>query len=340
MRAFIWGSFSLLLLSCQFFDAGSTTDNQNPHLSQEEALLRSQNISQLQYALSIDISQEDAFWGKTRLDFNLKNPADLRLDFVGGQIESLSVNGEKLSEHGYNNTFLLLPEGLLKKGRNTVRIQYSHPYSLGGRGLYRFKDPSDGKAYLYSNLSSFGANKMFPCFDQPDLKAPIQLEVLAPIGWQVVSAEVEASQGQRGNLMRWVFPQSKPLFVDHFSLHAGDFHVWEGEWKDGESVKPLRLFARKKVAEFVDWENWLSWTKKGLEYYQEEFSLAYPFSKFDQVIVPDMNESSAENTAALLINENEFIFRQEKTPSQKRLFQETLLKGLGGMWFGHFVTMT
>jgi aminopeptidase N len=36
-------------------------------------------------------------------------------------------------------------------------------------------------------LEPYSAHKWFPCFDQPDLKAPYELLVLASKGWTVVS---------------------------------------------------------------------------------------------------------------------------------------------------------
>jgi len=45
------------------------------------------------------------------------------------------------------------------------------------------------------------AQRMFACFDQPDLKARISLAVTAPAGWQVagngVGAEVSRPRGRR-----------------------------------------------------------------------------------------------------------------------------------------------
>ena len=45
-------------------------------------------------------------------------------------------------------------------------------YSNTGEGLHRFVDPADGQTYLYAHMFLDGARRIFPCFDQPDLKAP------------------------------------------------------------------------------------------------------------------------------------------------------------------------
>ena len=71
----------------------------------------------------------------------------------------------------YNQWFITLPASALRKGRNTVIVAYTREHSTNGEGLHRFKDPTDGKVYLYSHFEPAAAHQMFAGFDQPDLKA-------------------------------------------------------------------------------------------------------------------------------------------------------------------------
>ena len=48
-------------------------------------------------------------------------------------------------------------------------------------------DPADNEVYLYSQGETAYIRKMYPCFDQPDLKATFQLTVTAPAHWEVIS---------------------------------------------------------------------------------------------------------------------------------------------------------
>ena len=68
-------------------------------------------------------------------------------------------------------------------------IRFQNKYSHDGLGLHYYKDPEDNEIYLYSQFEPFSANRMFPCFDQPDLKATLDLIVKAPETWVVVSNE-------------------------------------------------------------------------------------------------------------------------------------------------------
>ncbi len=48
-------------------------------------------------------------------------------------------------------------------------------------------DASDGADYLYTLLVPADANQLFPCFDQPDLKAKVRLTLESPIAWTVIA---------------------------------------------------------------------------------------------------------------------------------------------------------
>ncbi len=38
-------------------------------------------------------------------------------------------------------------------------------YSRSGEGLHRFTDPADKGVYLYSDLETFDAHRIYACFD-------------------------------------------------------------------------------------------------------------------------------------------------------------------------------
>ena len=55
--------------------------------------------------------------------------------------------------------------------------------------MHYFKDAEDGEEYLYSHFECNKASLVFPCFDQPDIKAPYELMVFAKKAWIVISTE-------------------------------------------------------------------------------------------------------------------------------------------------------
>lgn len=64
---------------------------------------------------------------------------------------------------------------------------YRNLYNLDMSGMITFKDGND--QFLYTDFEPYSANRVFPCFDQPSLKATMKLTVIAPSEWKVLSNE-------------------------------------------------------------------------------------------------------------------------------------------------------
>ena len=150
---------------------------------------------------------------------------------------------------------------------------------------------------------------MFPCFDQPDLKAIFDLTVRAPKEWIVVSTGAGRSAPVGDEVREWGFTTTPRMSTYIFSLHAGEYRVWEDQV---ESRTPLRLFAREALAANVDVDEWFETSRTGLAFYEEYFGIAYPFEKYDQLIVPDLAIGAMENAAAVTFAEG-FVQRQLST---------------------------
>ena len=73
-------------------------------------------------------------------------------------------------------------------------------YSNDGEGLHRHVDPADGLVYLYAMSFLDAAPRWFACFDQPDLKAPVSLEVACPEGWTVAGSPAQCVTQLQGYL--------------------------------------------------------------------------------------------------------------------------------------------
>ena len=306
-------------------------------LSRRDAQRRAALVKNPDYelALALDGGKKD-FVGHEVVRFALEAPADdLTVDFADGKLESLTVNGERVAKPDDNGMFFSLPKNLLRAGANIVETSFSHPYSVDGAGLYRFKDPEDGRVYLYTNFEPYDAHKLFPCFDQPDLKASYALTVDAPGDWQVVSTAIEEKVAASGARKTWTFGRTPRLSTYVFSMHAGPYHVWTST----AGTIPLRLFARESLAKYVPAGEWLELTRQGLDFYGGYFDLPYPFKKYDQLIVPDFYEDGAmENAAAVTFGEN-YVFRSTPTLENRERAASTILHEMAHMWFGDLVTM-
>jgi len=361
-----WGTiaFSLLILLPQkafsVDEVPSTSPLRPAVLSRDMAVIRSKQIAQVSYQLWFRLEEkEKQFQGKTVVRFTLKPKANskevlkesgkmLALDLEGAKLESVSVNDKAIQEFSrefYDGHHLYFKMDGLQPTTNQIEIAYQHPYSTDGIGLHRFEEsqnPEDLSVYLYTHFEPYGAHRVFPCFDQPDLKATYELKVDAPMNWQVISntlpKEVKEREltSQTEHRKEWIFPPSPSFSTYLFALHAGPF----ASWSDDADGTPLRLFVRKSLSKnpHLDHKQWFKITKQGLNFFETQFGFAYPFGKYDQILVPDFNAGAMENVGAVTFSER-FIHRTPVTQDQKRQLAETILHELAHQWFGDLVTM-
>ena len=306
-----------------------------PMLTMEHARARAARVSAVAYDLELELDGEaEEYAGRVDIRFELSDAGDdLTVDFVGGTTGLVRIN-DRVVEPLYNGNFLTLPAGSLGTGTNRVEIGFSHPYSTDGSGLYRFRDPLDGRCYLFTDFEPYDQNRLFPSFDQPDLKATFAARVTVPSTWQVISVVAESDVTDLGDRNRWTFPPSARISTYIYALHAGEYRQWTSRAGD----IPLRLFARESLAEYVHPEHWFVPTRQGFEFFQGWFGIPYPFGKYDQVVVPHFNPGAMENVGAVTFNER-FLRRGTVTRQARRSLASVILHEMAHMWFGNLVTM-
>lgn len=328
---FLWG-IPLFGLHHEHADS-KAAGKKDAVLSETEAALRSKQVSDVTYLLDLKfLAGKDSFTGTNSIEFNYTaSPAKLRIDYFAGNISKILLNGHPI-DYSYNGTFLEVSTDSFKK-HNQLVIDFETKYSSDGTGLHRFVDPADSETYLYSDFEPYFANKMIPCFDQPDLKASFETTVSAPKNWELVSTNREDSKNEKGDLRIWRFPKSERISTYVWSLHLGPYQMWE----DKTYRIPMRIYARKSFGQYIDTQAWFSLTKKGLDFFEAYFSSKYAFTKYDHVVVPQFNSGAMENVGAVTFSELYFP-RGKATEAQKMRLNITILHEMAHMWFGNLVT--
>ena len=90
-----------------------------------------------------------------------------------------------------------------------------------GRGSIARSIPRTAETYLFSECFLYEAQRIFACFDQPDLKAPLTLRVRAPVEWTVLSTSAGALADDGRT---WEFPATPPLATYLMVVVAGPYH--------------------------------------------------------------------------------------------------------------------
>jgi aminopeptidase N len=310
------------------------------NLTRDEALERSRLLKVDSYQVQLDLTAgPDRFGSTTLVRFSCAEPgAEVFCDLAEAVVNELTLNGSELDLARYDPVAGRISlVGLA--GQNELRVVADGSYSHSGQGLHRFTDPADGQVYLHSQFATADAQRVFACFDQPDLKATFEFEATAPAGWQVLSNMAESASEPFDGTRTWHFPATPPVSTYLAAICAGPYYGVADEYLGPEGQRiPLRLFCRASLAEHLDAEAIFDITKRGFGFYQEAFELPYAFGKYDQLFVPEFNLGAMENPGCVTFQE-EYLFRSKVTDADYERRANTILHEMAHMWFGDLVTM-
>src|SRR4051812_45700063 len=151
-------------------------------LTLAEARARAAQLSDVSYEVAIDLTDEAWFGSRVTIRFSSTGPETF-LELHQGQDVWLQVNGDLVAP-AYDGKRIALT-GL--RDRNEVVVEARLPYVTDGDGMHTFTDPADGERYVSAYVGIDITQRVFACFDQVDLKAPITLEVVANPAWTVLA---------------------------------------------------------------------------------------------------------------------------------------------------------
>ena len=303
------------------------------NLTRDEAATRSARITVSSYQVDLDLTGDDVTFGSVSvIRFGCAVPgSSTHLDLTAPGVREITLNDAPVSLDAFDGDRITLT-GLAAD--NVLRVTADCAYSHSGEGLHRFTDPADGRVYLYSDLETFDAHRVYACFDQPDMKASYQLAVTAPADWEVVSNMAAESSVPDGGAVRWHFPPTPVMPTYITAVAAGPYHVVRDE-HDGI---PLGLYCRQSLASYLDPGEIFEVTRQGFDFYHSSFGIKYPFGKYDQLFVPEFKEGAMENAGCVTFVEA-YLFRSRVTDFAREARAETILHEMAHMWFGDLVTM-
>ncbi|MBW7876274.1 MAG: ERAP1-like C-terminal domain-containing protein [Candidatus Cloacimonetes bacterium] len=310
-------------------------------LTKSQAEVRKKQIGNLGYRLRIHIDENrDYFEGLAQIEATVfRKDMDLVLDCADTEIMSIkNAEGQEILYRHQDHQLILESKNFavaMLGDRLDLQITYRSRFSENGLGFFRFCDQADGRYYCYTDLEPFEAHRVFPCFDQPDLKIRFSLEVSAPAKWEVFANEPVLSTMLEGERRVWSFMETPPISTYVFSLVAGEYKVVEF----GEFKVPMRVAGRHSQFHKIPVERMAEVAQLSLDYFEKLLDCEYPFRKHDQIFVPEYTSGAMENCGLVTFSEY-WLSDSEMTHRQKMALDNTIAHEMAHMWFGNLVTMT
>ena len=306
----------------------------SPGISHELAVHRAAQLSNIRYALDIDLTQRASATGHVRIDFVRHGGGNVVIDFRGQTSDSIIVNGAAITPERTNG-HLVMPAAALRDGNNTVTMRIATAIAPAGASIISFHDATDGADYLYTLLVPADANQLFPCFDQPDLKATVTLTLTTPRSWTALANGPVLSVDSSSSGKSFHFAESKPMSTYLIAFAAGPWAVTTATM----GGRQISLYARASRAREVEADSLLALNARAIEWLEKYTAQPFPFQKFDFLLAPAFPFGGMEHPGAVFYNEESFIYRERPTLSQLLGREATIFHEVAHQWFGDFATM-
>ena len=314
-----------------------------PGVSLLLAQWRAQHYRDVHYTLDIDLQP-----GAARIDGSIEirvttsgDADDLVLDWRGARAEErvrdILVNGLPALGVRFIADHLVIPGLLLEKGENHIAMRFQSPVGVTGSAITRYIDREDGAEYLYTLLVPSDASTVFPCFDQPDLKARFTVSLRAPQDWRVIANAPLHGMFSEGANTRHRFAQTEPISTYLFAFAAGPFV----EIVESGTPSPVRLYARRTRVDYARREApaLLRLNRAAMHWFAEYFAQPFPFAKYDLVLVPELAYGGMEHAGATFLREESVLFPFDPGTADLLRRANLLLHETSHQWFGDLVTM-
>lgn len=300
-------------------------------VSEQMAIFRKQQISNVSYGLSFEIpnQKERDIISNLNLDLTLSDLSQpLYLDFKekSENIKSVSANGKNIAILHEKGHVIIPVEGLIS-GKNTITISFI----AGNLSLNRNDD------FLYTLLVPDRASTLFPCFDQPDIKATYKLSLTVPKDWSVLAGANVKEKVEKGDFTSYTFGESDKMSTYLFLFVAGKFKSVTQKPGNLEMTMLYRENNAEKIQ--VSTDTIFKLHQQSLEFLEKYTNYKFPFQKLDFASIPVFQYGGMEHVGAIQYRESTLFLDNSATDSEKLDRAKLIAHETSHMWFGDLVTM-
>ncbi|MCC8115349.1 MAG: M1 family aminopeptidase [Bacteroidales bacterium] len=289
---------------------------------------RAQRVSDVVYDLSFNVPVKlaEPVEGALTLQFSLSALGELQLDFCGEEADSIiTVNGNAWPLQ-WQNEHIIIPDEALREGDNSVSVKFVS----SDNALNRNED------YMYTLFVPDKARSVFPCFDQPDLKAEYRLTLTVPADWEAVGPAPIQDCGSGRSTKVVTFEPAHHIPTYLFSFAAGEYTHSLVARNDlllnvySRETEPERLAQLESLAD--DAEFAIRW----IETYT---GMPCPFPNVNFVLLPGYQFGGMEHPGAIQLNASRIFLPADPTEEELHNRCQLIAHEVSHLWWGDCVTM-
>ena len=278
---------------------------------------RKVNISNVVYDLTFNIPSNlsHKVTGTAIISFDLKEQEDLILYFQGEFNGTAHVyygkknNKRRSFEALYEDEHIIIPMKQLQAGKNKIELNFT----CQDKALNRNKD------YVYTLFVPDLARSVFPCFDQPDLRAVFVTTLHTPSGWKTMTSDNSCQL---------------PTYL--YSFVAGNFQEKTGT-RNGRLMRAL--YRETDPAKVAQLDKVFDETSQALKWMEGYTSIACPFKEYGMVILPNYQFGGMEHPGAIQLSDRRIFLEKNATQEEELYRTELIAHEIAHLWFGDLVSL-
>ncbi|KAM8777639.1 aminopeptidase Q [Rhynchonycteris naso] len=211
-----------------------------------------------------------------------------------------------------------------------------------GLFLNIYTDQGERRALLASQMEPTFARNVFPCFDEPALKATFNITIIHHPSYVALSnmpklgqSEEEDADGNKWTVTTFYTTPHMPTYLAAFAVCDYD-HV-----SRTERGKEIRIWARKDDIANGNADFALNITGPIFSFLEDLFNISYPLPKTDIIALPTFDNRAMENWGLLIFDESLLLLQPDDQLTEKKtLISQIVSHEIGHQWFGNLVTMS
>lgn len=254
----------------------------------------------------------------------------------GKEIKSIAV---KITPLPSTEQIKLKAAEILVPGTYDIDLSFSGKFDDKLRGFFlaSYKDDKGVKqSVACTQMEPTDARRMFPCFDEPALKATyditatIDQNLTAISNSPIFKEEVDQIKHKKTIL----FAKTPKISSYLVALVVGNFASTEAKTVDDTPVRIWAIKGKEAMGAYA-----LDTATKLLPYMNKYFGVAYPAQKLDLIAVPDFGPGAMENLGAITFKESVLLVDEKTASTQgKQVVAEVIAHEMAHQWFGDLVT--
>ncbi|KAL6107368.1 uncharacterized protein ACO6RY_11024 [Pungitius sinensis] len=245
----------------------------------------------------------------------------------------LEIQLEEALEEGVNYSLFLAFQGDINLSPYAMFI------STYVEGSPVYEGDQDTERFLVATtLEPTYARKVFPCFDEPDMKAVFHVTIIHRTDTQALgNAEVRESNVIDVNWKVTYFHPTPKMSTYLFAFTVLEFTFTEPSTPGRVDIK---TYARPDAIRAGHAQYATDIAEKILKFYEKYFGINYQQKKLTQIALPDLRAPAMENWGLVTYQEGRLLYEEGVSSLlHKEDIASIIAHELAHQWFGNLVTM-